>query len=388
LKNIPISDFKEFFREKKVKGRTVRIKDDSTVGKYSKILALITEELEDSDGSFKESDISSFLFEKLFYDNNNYEFVLKYNEFFAGNSARQSDAEMYLQANASLKFNESLTKILKFNGKYELCSTKLECKAGIVSALHMLVWIGSVKEYNGDVNFYAGITVDVENKVIIIRLNFRQLELFDKEPLKLLKDLKDILCGSGVAGKNFVPLKLNVVSLNEDTASRAIFTLYEELSSEAEALLNSKIKKGTEEKIRDFLKTMGISEIKEEYLEQIKAVIYQDIAKSIKPSTFNQGWIFRFDFREGDHTRATSKNEERGPVYTSKTYWQLKELIYEEETMYEAGFHWKMPGTSEFVDVKIIARNDTIIVHYYYNMRKDRKEKDEFVIRKVAEHIS
>ncbi|KML32337.1 hypothetical protein, partial [Rossellomorea marisflavi] len=70
LKNIHISDFKEFFREKKVKGRTVRIKDDSTVGKYSKILALITEELEDSDGSFKESDISSFLFEKLFYDNN------------------------------------------------------------------------------------------------------------------------------------------------------------------------------------------------------------------------------------------------------------------------------------------------------------------------------
>ncbi|MFT8320047.1 MAG: hypothetical protein ABF649_04010 [Bacillus sp. (in: firmicutes)] len=388
LKNIFIGDLADFFKEKEVKGRSVRTQADPLGDRYEKFLTVITEEISSPNGAFIEQEISDFLFEKLFYDNNNYEFILKLSNCFATNMTKQSDAQKYLQSNSSLKFNETLTTVINFSSKYELCTTRLECKSDKVIAIHLLVRLGTVKENLGDINFFTGITIDLENNLVVIRMPFRQLELFEKEPLVLLKEIKDMLSGYGAAGNDFKPIKLKVSSLDEDTASRVIFKLYQELSSEAEALLNSRILEGTEEKIKKFLNTMGISVVKDEYLEQIKAVIYQDIAKSINPSLFKKGWIFRFDFREGDHTRATSKHEERGPIYSSKTYWQLKELIYGEETMHEAGFHWKIPGTTEFVDVKIIARNDTIIVHYYYKMRNARKEKDEFVIRKIAEHIS
>ncbi|MCY8837704.1 hypothetical protein [Bacillus atrophaeus] len=386
LKNIHIKDFEEFFKEKDVKRRSARMKHNTTIDRYNMISKLIKEEVDNPNGAFTKSEINNFIFKKLFYDNNNYEYILKYSNFFATKFTKRSVAEKYLRENPLLKFNETLENTSS-DKDYELFTSKLDCQSENASAIHLLVRVGFVNNFLGKVDFFAGITVDLQNSVLIVRLNYRHIKSSNKEPLKLLKEIKDLISGTGLSGKSFVPLKLNPISLDEDTANKTIFALYKELSSEAEDLLNARMTEETEDKIKEFLKETGITEIKDEYLEQIKAVLYQDISRNINPSSFKKGWIFRFDFREGNLTRATSKHEKKGPIYSSKTYWQLKELIYGEERMHEAGFHWKIPRSSDSVDVRVYSRNDTIIVHYYYNMRIDRKEKDEFVVQKIARNL-
>ncbi|TMV49343.1 hypothetical protein FE783_12570 [Paenibacillus mesophilus] len=372
------------------KGRTTRIKADSTPEKYQNILNIINEEIQNPEGSFTSEQFDDFVFNILMYDNTNYEYVLRFNEFFADSEMSVNKVHAHLKTNTSLQFNKMLTEKIDFGKKYKLCTTRVEFNQSKLVACHLIIRLGNVEQQYGFTNFFACITVDIINRLIIIRFNQAQLEVFckeaKKEQLALINELKEMLSGNSSNGDDLSPLSLNVNFLDEYAGSTVIFNLFKELSEEAEEMLRERIKPETEEKIRKFLIDMGLKKIEDEYIEQIKAVIYQDVANTISPSLFKKGWIFRFHFSEGDHTRATSKHEDRGPIYSSKTYWQLKELIKEE--MREGGYHWKMTKTDEFVDVKIISRNATMILDYYVQMRKDRKEKDEFVIRKISEHLS
>lgn len=53
--------------------------------------------------------------------------------------------------------------------------------------------------------------------------------------------------------------------------------------------------------------------------------------------------------------------------------------------MQEGGFHWKFPGS--YVDVRIESKNGALLVYYYSRLRVGRREKEEYVLRKVAENF-
>lgn len=105
------------------------------------------------------------------------------------------------------------------------------------------------------------------------------------------------------------------------------------------------------------------------------------------------GWVFRFVFREGQLTRASSRTDDKSPIYGSKVYWHLKELIFKSNEMREAGFHWYIDDPTltddpKFVIVRLEARSDTLIIHYYYRMRSsERKEIEDYVLQKVNRFI-
>ncbi|ENQ3078689.1 hypothetical protein ACEOWG_001886 [Bacillus cereus] len=392
IKNIQFQDIDEFLKKYKVPGRSSRITGSTSGVRFENYIDLIDEEINKENGSITSNKVDDFLFETLFYTNNNYHYLYKYDNFFADESTPASTARDYLSNSESLRFNDLLTNDIVYKeGEFSLCTTRLEYVEEEIIAVHLVILIDMLPLRYGNTHVFAGVTIDIKRKLIDIKFDYKQFEEIETEPLMLIKQIRDMLCGLGKMGKAYTDLQLNIISFNEAEPREIIYYLFEELTNEAEALLNSHVPPDTEDKIKKFMKEMGLSEDNQEYVEQIKAVMYQDIFESMGEASYKNGWVFRFHFREGDHTRATSTNEKQLPVYKAKTYWQLKELIHEEQEMYEAGFHWYMnQGTEnrEFVIVRIESRNDTMILHHYYKMRSGRKEKDEFVLRKIGEYLS
>ncbi|WP_135552138.1 hypothetical protein [Paenibacillus cymbidii] len=389
LLNIQIQELKQFFTQHAVPGRTSLFSGGSTRGKYIEILNFINAELKNPKPKFTKAEFDLFLFEHLFFSNTNYQFLYKYDNFFASVNTSIDDAIATFKGITELRFNRWLSNTPNFNLEYNIYTTRIDSENDKLKAVHFILQMGKVESRFGETNVFIGITIDLVNKVLLIKFNYKQFEEIRKEPLSLVKEIKNVLMGFGKSGKPFSELNLNIVSLGDKEAREAIYFMFEELSREAENLLNSRINPETDAKIIAFLNSMGIGKVEDDYIEQIKAVVFQDISKEIGDDTFEHGWVFRFHFREGDHTRASSTQENKLPVYSSKTFWQLKELIYREQEMYEAGFHWFMSSDDpeEFVDIRIESRNDTIILHYYYRMRMGRREKEQFVIQKVTQYL-
>lgn len=391
LNNIQLQDIMDFFKLYDVPNRTVRFKANTTPIRFLKALDIIRTETSDEQGSFTINDIDAFLFNQLFYVKNNYHFVYKYNECAFTKDSNVIDVERLLSNDPALKFNKLVPYWSESGEKVDLCTTRIESDPdGKLKSILLLLKIDTISGKYGLTHVFCSVTIDVVNEVVLIKFDHSQFEDLKEEPLVILESLKNTLSGLGAEGNKFLGLNLSIISLNKHLTLKAIYMMFKELSNEAESILKSKVNKETEDKIIAFINSISLKEVKQEYIEQVKAVIYQDISSNMKEEIFRKGWVFRFHFREGDHTRATSKQDKRQPVYSSKTFWQLKELIHSEEEMYEAGFHWNLnetPGDEKFVDVRVEQKNGTMILHYYYQMRVDRKEKEDFVIRKIASYI-
>ncbi|MGG1663296.1 hypothetical protein, partial [Brevibacillus sp. NRS-1366] len=170
---------------------------------------------------------------------------------------------------------------------------------------------------------------------------------------------------------------------------RTIYSLFKELTNEAEEILNQVADSSTDEEIRKFLKTMKVADIEEDYVKQVKSVIFQDISKSFENTLFEHGWVFSFMFREGKNIRASSRKDDKSAIYGAKVYWNLKELIHKAGKMQECGFFWYLPkeGKESFVQVRIESKSDCFVLDYYYKMRINRKEREEFVLQKIADNL-
>jgi hypothetical protein len=386
LKNIYLKEIYDFFRDHNVLNRSVRLKADTTNTRYIKALAIINEEL-NSNQSFTVDDLDNFLFEQLFYSNNNYHFAYRFNNLSLTSESTLTHVESFLQSNPGLCYNKLISDNNGLDN--ELFTTRIEMQNNKLRSLQLLIKYNSTSTRSFPaIDMFVGVLIDLSNNLVVLKFNQNLLDNNRRDSLDILKDIKKMLKGEGTPGRVFEPLQLNITSLNESDARDTIFKLFEELSLEAEALLDAQTQPHTENSIRLFLGQMGLSDITQDYVNQIKAVIYQDISNTISESVFQRGWVFRFLFREGDTTRASSRTDDRGPIYGSKVYWHLKEIIFREREMIESGFHWYIdPNTDDFVQVRLESRNDTMVIHYYYHMRYGRKEKEEFVLRKINQYL-
>ncbi|AMA72734.1 hypothetical protein ABEV55_06770 [Aneurinibacillus thermoaerophilus] len=382
LRNIPKTEYRAFFKAHGITKLNKRLQTSSAAD-YRPILTVIREELQNPNNRFTAEAFDEFLFNKLFYENNNYYYVYCYDDFFADEETPVPDIEKYLQQQPSLLFNQLLTDNEDIRD-FQLCTTRIETKNGKFNELKLLIKVCDSSPRKGVVHLYAAITVNVEFKFVIIKFNLNYLDSCHSEKLKIVSDLKKVLTSSST----YRPLQLNIASLNEDGAKETIFKLFEELSLEAEKRLEEKIAPGTDQKIENFLRSLNFHEVKKDYVQQIKAVIYQDISDTFKEEIFPNGWVFKFMFREGDCTRASSRTEDYTPVYSSKVYWHLKELIFKKQRLEEAGFIWHInQNNQKIVFIRIESKNDSLIIQYYRNYNDNRKEKEEFVLRKINTHL-
>ncbi|WP_458123340.1 hypothetical protein [Paenibacillus sp. Z3-2] len=395
IRNIHILHWERFFREFNVPNRTVRIRAESD--KYTSILKIIGEELASDSPSFSKGALDRFLFDQLFYAISDHHYLYQTKSLFYDNNMDKDSTVRLLLSGSLLKLNLNLFDWPDDNTHtINACTTRLEFDENdLLDEIHVLIRVGEISGEFGRTNVFCGVVISVKSNTIILKFRHGQVVHLPDSQMKINKELKKILNGEGRDGKQFENLNLHVSSLNEFDVQSTIYKLFKDLSEEAEEKLNNELDSSVESKIRTFLERDLHIESEEEsfseYIEQIKAVVFQDISSRMTHTLFKKGWVFKFVFREGDHSKASSNAEKRSPVYSHKSFWQLKELIHSIEELQEAGFHWNLNGVvsdSEFVDVRLESKSGTLLMHYYYNTRSVRKEKENYVIRKITEHLS
>ncbi|MET3828659.1 hypothetical protein ABIC86_000119 [Paenibacillus sp. DS2363] len=394
IRNIHIIHWERFFREFNVPNRTVRIRAESD--KYTSILKIIGEELASDSPSFSKGALDRFLFDQLFYSISDHHYLYQTNSIFYDNEMDRESTVRLLSSDSLLKLNLNLFDWPDDNTHtINACTTRLEFDENdLLNEIHVLLRVGEISGEYGRTNVFCGVTISLKTNAVLFKFRHGQVIDMPDSQIKINNALIKVLNGEGRDGKQFESLDLHLSTLNEFNVQSAIYKLFKDLSEEAEEKLNNELDGSAENKIRTFLENeLNIKSEKEsfnEYVEQIKAVVFQDISSRMTHTLFKKGWVFKFVFREGDHSKASSNAEKRSPVYSYKSFWQLKELIHSIKELQEAGFHWNLNGVesdSEFVDVRLESKSGTLLIHYYYNTRSVRKEKEEYVIRKITEHL-
>lgn len=391
LKNIQIQELKGFLKDNEVKGRTTRITASGTHLKYLNYITVIEEEIASVEvGTLTSEVVDEFLFNYLFYANNNLHYVFRFTSYLHEISRSRKEITRIFSQMPLLMFNQNLVEWEDNTKRINLCTTRTDYFANDdLKTLHFLFRIANLELDYGKTSVFCGVTLDFEHDFLIFKFNQNQFNKMDNEPLAIINSIRGALSGAGDFSDSFDWMKISLQQLNEDTVNSTIYKLFKDLSLEAEDILNSKMTEENLIHIDNFMENVGLNnlepKLKEEYIKQIKAVIYQDICRTMEESRFKTGWVFKLGFREGDFSRASQNAEKRSPVYSQQAFWQLKEIIHRTERMQEGGFHWKI-GNS-FVDVGMKSKNGALLVYYYARLRDGRREKEEYVLRKIAENF-
>ncbi|PEV43615.1 hypothetical protein COK37_23475 [Bacillus thuringiensis] len=382
LRNITKEKFRIFFRAKEVEHLNRRMQTHFP-SDYSKILDISIEEIQQGN-KFTEEDLDQFIYNEIFYENSNYYYVYKLENVNIDTTLSQAEMIKYF-SDKGFNVDQLLTRGT-IPSEYDLCTTRLNFEGAKLTHVNFLLKVNSIDtDYRGETDFYCGIRLDITNRLLILKFRLNSLESYPKEKLAILEDIKKIITNA----PPFNRIGLNYSSYNETTVRKSIFDLFKSLSIDAERLLNEQIPEDAEEKIKDFLTEMKITDIGEDYINQTKAVIYQDVSKTFQDSLFDNGWVFRFVFREGDFTRAASRTDDYSPIYSTKVYWHLKELVFKTAELQECGFHWFLnPTTKEgTIIVKLEQKNDALIFQFYRKTDFNRRAKEEYVIKEITQYL-
>ncbi|MFD9627701.1 hypothetical protein [Peribacillus muralis] len=389
LKNIYKNEFYPFLENLGYKNVPLLVRGKNTYD-YSVLRNFLETEISRSNSPLNKENLNEFLYNKLFFEKNNYHYVYNLSSFFSNSkNIEYTDIEEVLK-NPVLHLNDTLSDFIPSN-ELELCNTKVitEFSKGktLVSQIQFLFFIEELAFVKkGDINLFCCVDINLESNFLSFKFNHNLIDnledktkLLDKLIIKLQSSL-DIL-------KDF---NIKITTHNETTVKRTIQNLFIELSDQAEKLLQKQVDSGVERKIKEFLDDIKVPQTSD-YIKQIISVAYQHVSKSFEKPLFKDGWAFRFVFKEGDNTRASSSNDDLDPVYSKQVYWNLKELMFREKgtDFIEAGLLWYTDKGASPVSIKIEQKNNLIILQYYrkeYNVIK-RKEKEQYVLRKIRSGI-
>ncbi|MGW6299653.1 hypothetical protein [Peribacillus butanolivorans] len=385
LKNVHKYEIKGFLRKNGVDKIDTRL-DSHIADNYKPYVKIIEEEIKEK--KINKKLLNDFLMEHICYSKTNTYYTFHLSNFFCFDTLKEDQLNNFKMQNPELLFDNLLMDVT-LESEFTLCSSEVEHKDNCISQVSFLFYLGTVDtRAKGLTSFFSNVIIDVKQKLVFIKFNSNLLDNFNHEKLFIIERLLNTITKNSV----FQPLNIGFGSFNEEQPQRIIFKMFSELSLEAEEILNKRIPDGTDDKIKNFLKSVHISQNEIDYIKQIKAVVYQDLSDNFQGDLFTNGWVFRFVFREKDYTRASSRTDDYSPIYGSKVYWNLKELIFKGQKMNDAGFKWFLPGNKSPILVKLESKNNGIIIQYYNdkekNNQKYRKEKDKFVAEKIRKYLS
>lgn len=386
LRNITKKDLQRYLKSKNYKNVVGITRGYNGNSKdYTRIVDFLKKEIKDPNSKINSTDLNNFFFEKMFYDLNNYHFIYNIDKLLGHQGIVPLSKLKTVLTDTSIKLQADLLKASP-SKKFDLLCTEVQTiiknKIEYVTNIQFLIHIDEIESKRGPINFQSCIELNLENNFACFKLNQNLYESYVNKTI-IIDELATLIQNKkGI----FSPFNIELSSHNQVAVRRAIQRLFTELSQQAEKILMEETPDGMHEKINDFLDEISIPKNKT-YVNQIIAVIYQDISKSFNKSLFNDGWAFRFVFKEGDNTRASSSIDDFEPVYGKQVYWNLKELMFKEKgtDFIEAGLLWDISNTGDAVSVKLEQKNNLISVLYYkkkYNLI-NRKEKERYVLRKI-----
>ncbi|TYS62002.1 hypothetical protein FZD47_18105 [Bacillus infantis] len=278
--------------------------------------------------------------------------------------------------------------------------------------------LGILKEKCG---FYVPCVLDFENMHMEIRLNqylLRNLNITTKIQLREIISYMEEFCN------NQLPLALTISRIGESKIHKGLYLLFVDESNKSLKLIKREVAKNEEkgdtkvtekelkENISKYLKEQLHVSNPEAFVEKVMSVKYQDTALNMKYKDFIEdgGYIFGFSFIDRKITKSKNRNEEHKPVYQSKIYWNLKDLIKDYEEISELAIYWKFnkkdfnkklsgkvaDKDETFAEIEIKELHNVLEIHYYVDHDdsdiqpasvKERRIREKYVIQKIRGFI-
>ena len=266
--------------------------------------------------------------------------------------------------------------------------------------------------------FYVSCILDFKHKHMEIRLNQHLLRNTTNIQLRhVINYMYQFV-------NNQLPIALIASKPGEAKIHKGLYKLFLDESNKSLRLIKKEVAKNEEKEstklsekelrqnISKYLKEQLHISNPDPFVEKVMTVKYQDTVHNMKLEDFikDGGYIFGFGFIDRKITRSVNRNEDHKPVYYSKIYWNLKDLVKEYEEISEIGVYWRfnkkdfMKGLTgkekeedlSFVEVALKEIHSVLEIHYYVDYTQsnslassvdERRIKEEYVIQKIKGFI-
>lgn len=217
-------------------------------------------------------------------------------------------------------------------------------------------------------------------------------------------------------------LPVYIMEYEEIPVQRALFKIFSEEVARTNELIEKEIKsqisdgsdpiKEIRESIYDFLSKTMLLNNPEEFVDKSLSIKFQDFAKNMNKSKFikNGGYIFGFGFADRKVTKSTNKSERKNPVYESKIYWSLKDIIFEYKEISSLALYWKFDlddfgrdvkgspvvGNISFTEVEYTSTSGKLSIHHFVNsenmiissvVAKEKERKQEYALYRIDKYL-
>lgn len=216
-------------------------------------------------------------------------------------------------------------------------------------------------------------------------------------------------------------LGLGFESFGEENVEQSIYKLFKEQSCKANDLIKESFEEeDTEKRSVDEFKQMAETFLRENFVlkqpdlfvEKALSLKYQDQAAQMPLEKFanNGGYIFGFSFVEKQITRSDNKSDKKRPIYESKLYWSLKDIIDEYPNLSQLSMYWKFnqsdfekaisdstPEELSFIELDYRSYNNELVLYYYAKSNQvsifeksslDRKRREDYALQRIIKYLS
>jgi len=218
---------------------------------------------------------------------------------------------------------------------------------------------------------------------------------------------------------NSLGLQIVFRDIPEIAAKKAMYFLFTEESTKALELIKQTISNNQgvpfeEQEYTDSIRLFLTEQLRlanpDEFINRAMILKYQDSAIEIDNRVFinHGGYIFGFSFVDPRITKSSNRSDDRDPVYKSKIFWNLKDVVSEYEELDGLSMFWKFnPNNFDEeitpanvantifvqVDYKYV-RGSLCIYHYVNNELKvsnargrERERAEEYVLYRIANYL-
>lgn len=269
--------------------------------------------------------------------------------------------------------------------------------------------------------FFVSCRLNLRNKILSIGIKDSMFSKISDEDKDIFGRKRTELIAFVINKIINMNLGLSFERYAEGAVEDALYQLFIDQSNQAETLIKESFENEDEDQrsvtqfkeiAEEFLREKFGLKRPQEFVQKALSMKYQDQATQMPISKFanNGGYIFGFSFVEKQITRSDNKSDKKKPIYSSKLYWNLKDIIDEYPNISQLSMFWKFnkinfdtnivdSDTNDltFVELDYKCSNNDLVLHYYVKSNQlsifeadslDRKRREDYALRQINKYLS
>jgi hypothetical protein len=253
-----------------------------------------------------------------------------------------------------------------------------------------VAYLGRTRE---QCTFYVPCEIDYDRNLIQIRLKENMIGKASFKLKGILNLVQDYV-------NNQLLLDISLSFYNPTHIHKMLYNIFSNESANAETIIKSHIEgyldANFNQEITTFLAEKLLITEPGKYIDRVKSILLQNTSEHLELGEYYNGFIFGFTFFDRNLIKSLTRNPTREPIYNSPVYWNLKDLIHEEEEVKQLSVYWRFdrnnfdvpPGDDfEFVEISIEETYNCIEIHFYNKQYSRRELKERYVIRTIMQNL-